>query len=56
MGTLKQIISITQALLEANKSNDQGSVSRLDSQLEHVVGEKERAFGALHQHRQDHGC
>lgn len=32
------------------------SVIKLDKDLENAVGAKERAFGALTQHRKDHGC
>jgi hypothetical protein len=56
MNTLSQIISVTQKLLEANRSNERNTVAHLDKELEHLIGEKERAFGALNQHSKDHGC
>jgi hypothetical protein len=28
----------------------------IDKQIEHAVGAKERALGALRAHRADHGC
>jgi len=56
MNTLSQIISVTQRLLEANRSNDRTTIAQLDKQLELLIGEKERAFGALNQHNKDHRC
>lgn len=32
------------------------SIIKLDKRLELAVGEKERLFGALRQHRLEHGC
>jgi hypothetical protein len=29
---------------------------QLDRELELAIGEKERLFGALRQHREEHGC
>ncbi len=35
MSTLSRIISLTQRLLEANRSNDQKTIAQLDRELEH---------------------
>ena len=56
MRTLTHIIETTQQLQVANRANDKETVARLDSELELTLGEKERAFGALNQHKHDHGC
>ena len=56
MDTLRQIVTVTQQLIEANQLNDLMEIRRLDPQLEQLVGAKERAFGALAQHKNDHGC
>lgn len=46
----------SQEQVAALKSGDQARLNHLDKVLEHMVGEKERAFGALKQHRRDYGC
>lgn len=37
-------------------SGDQSRMDAVDQKLENVLGEKERAIGALKQHRAEHGC
>jgi hypothetical protein len=34
----------------------ENTVMVIDRQIEHSLGEKERAIGALLQHRKEHGC
>jgi hypothetical protein len=53
---LQQIDALTQQQLDAMRQGDDVRLMKLDKQLELVFGEKERAFGALHQHRDEHGC
>lgn len=53
---LGQIARISQEQIQALRSNDQAAMMRLDRQLELLFGEKERAFGALAEHRREHGC
>jgi len=38
------------------KSGDKDRMLALDKEIENVIGEKERAMGALLEHRQSHGC
>jgi hypothetical protein len=56
MATLRAIVDVTQRLIEANHSHNGCEVARLDKELELAVGEKERSFGALHQHEREHDC
>jgi hypothetical protein len=53
---LQNLIDLTHQQLEAISANDQNRLLLLDKRLEHVFGEKERAFGALSQHTKEHGC
>ena len=54
--SLKEIIEFTDRLLKALNADQPGDFTLLDKDLENAVGAKERAFGALTQHRKDHGC
>jgi len=54
---LQDIVGFAKRLLPAiNSEDDPASLTPLDKDLENAVGEKERAFGALAQHRKEHGC
>lgn len=53
---LGRIARTSQEQVTALKHGDQIALMHLDKELERLVGEKERAFGALKQHRQEHGC
>jgi len=54
---LQDIVEFAKRLLAAvNSADDPASLTPLDKDLENAVGEKERAFGALAQHRKEHGC
>jgi hypothetical protein len=50
---ISQLMASAAAAMEAGQEN---SALELDKMLESEVGEKERALGALHQHRIEHGC
>ena len=52
---LREIIEFSDKLLKALQA-DEPVPHALDKDLENAVGSKERAFGALSQHRKDHGC
>lgn len=41
---------------EAFNVGEDDRFMRLDRKLENMIGEKERAVGALRQHDQEHGC
>jgi len=53
---LQDIIEFADRLLKALSADKPSSLTPLDKDLENAVGAKERAFGALAQHRKDHGC
>ena len=53
---LQDIIEFTDRLLKSVNNEQLASFIALDKDLENAVGAKERAFGALAQHRKDHGC
>lgn len=42
--------------LELFRARNFAHVSRVDKKLEMIVGEKERAIGALRQHVREHKC
>ena len=52
---LKRLVELTSAQLDAFHAKDRSAVTRLDKELEHAVGRKERAFGAQRQHARQHG-
>ena len=41
---------------EALQTGSENVVLELDRQVENALGEKERALGALREHRSQHGC
>lgn len=53
---LERIDHVNKEQMEALHARDDERLLELDKQLELVFGEKERAFGALFQHREEHGC
>jgi hypothetical protein len=53
---LEDIIEFTGRLLKAVSAEEPKLLTPLDQDLENAVGAKERAFGALAQHRKEHGC
>jgi hypothetical protein len=55
-GILENIISLTKEQIRALAANDQRRIVVLDKELEKAFGKKERAFGSLKQHQEEHGC
>ena len=53
---LERIDALTQQQIDAMKSADDERLMQIDKEIELAFGEKERCFGALHQHRDEHGC
>lgn len=53
---LQKLTELTTDQLHAFQTNDRARFARLDKELEHTVGEKERAIGAMAQHASEHGC
>jgi len=53
---LQDIVEFTGRLLKGLASEPPIPLTPLDQDLENAVGAKERAFGALAQHRKEHGC
>jgi len=53
---LLRIAELSRATAEAVAHRNENLVRELDKQVELAMGEKERALGALRQHRDDHGC
>ena len=53
---LTEIDTINRGQMEALASGDDEQLMALDKKLELKFGEKERCFGALFQHRDEHGC
>jgi hypothetical protein len=53
---LKRIAELTNQQLALFQAPGRQISMKLDRDLEEAVGEKERLFGALRQHRSDHGC
>jgi hypothetical protein len=53
---LERVVILTRQQIDALKAGDQNRLLSLDKDLELTFGEKERTFGALRQHRTEHGC
>lgn len=53
---LSRISELSSLQLKAVHEQDHAKMMSFDKELENRVGEKERLFGALRQHRNDHGC
>lgn len=53
---LIRIAELSRATADAMASRNDDLIAELDRQVEREIGEKERALGALRQHRKDHGC
>jgi hypothetical protein len=41
---------------DAIQSRDDADILAIDKEIETTLGDKERALGALRQHRAEHGC
>jgi len=53
---LADIGQVTTLQLQLFRAHDILQFTRVDKELELLVGKKERAFGALRQHAADHKC
>jgi hypothetical protein len=53
---LARIVDLTSEQLRAIRDPDTSHFIRLDKELELSIDEKERLFGALREHRAEHGC
>jgi hypothetical protein len=53
---LLTIAELSRRTADAVAHRNENLTRELDLQVEKAIGEKERALGALRQHRQDHGC
>jgi hypothetical protein len=53
---LMQISQLARAVAEALANGNENFATELDKQVDLELGKKERAMGALHQHRKEHGC
>ena len=53
---LMRIAELSRATADALARRDEDLAGDLDKQVETEVGAKERALGALRQHRREHGC
>jgi hypothetical protein len=53
---LGKLNHLTAEQIDCLKANDEKRLMELDKNLETAFGEKERAFGALRQHTEEHGC
>ena len=53
---LIRIADLSRATADAVGHRNENLVRELDRQIEREIGAKERALGALRQHREEHGC
>jgi hypothetical protein len=53
---LIRISELTRAVAEALTNHAENLAAELDKQVDLELGLKERAMGALHEHRREHGC
>jgi hypothetical protein len=53
---LAKVAEVSTLQLELFRSRKFSKVMSVDKRLENLVGEKERAIGALHQHVKEHHC
>jgi hypothetical protein len=56
VSALNALIELNASQIEALEKADHSKLFSLDKELELSFGRKERAFGALRQHKRDHGC
>jgi hypothetical protein len=54
--TLRKLAILAAQEADLIASDDEPKMDAVDEDLENVLGEKERAIGALKQHRAEHGC
>ena len=53
---LAKLAELTSTHLQMFRERDYSGAMRIDKELEHTIGEKERALGALRQHLREHRC
>jgi len=53
---LIRISELTRAVAEALKNKNENLAAEIDKEVDLELGRKERAMGALHQHRKEHCC
>ncbi len=53
---LMQIAHLSRSTADALANRNENLAHDLDSEVEREIGAKERAMGALRQHREEHGC
>jgi hypothetical protein len=53
---LLRIAELSRATADAVANRNENMTRELDREVEEEIGRKERALGALRQHRHDHGC
>jgi hypothetical protein len=53
---LLRLSELSRAQAEALIHGSENLVMEIDQQIETTLGEKERALGALKEHRREHGC
>jgi hypothetical protein len=53
---LMKISELTRSIAEALANGNEHFAAEMDKQVDLELGMKERAMGALHQHRKEHGC
>ena len=53
---LIRISELSRAIADALRAREDNLLRALDHECETELGRKERALGALRQHRKDHGC
>ena len=51
-----RLSKLAHAEADAMRTGNESTWMEIDHQIELTIGEKERALGALKQHRQEHGC
>jgi hypothetical protein len=55
-GILRKLATLAAQEADLVASGDEPKMDAVDQEIENVLGEKERAIGALKQHRTEHGC
>ena len=53
---LRELASLATEEVEIVSTGDRARILEVDKRIENLIGEKERALGALNEHRSEHGC
>ena len=53
---LRELTEVTKLRKDAIRDGNFAELKKLDSKLEQLFGAKERSFGAMWQHTNEHGC